>query len=461
MKQIIQQYFPTLKDAYLVGGCVRDLLLDRSPTDFDLVVLEDPEGAAKTISSHTRGHLIQLGKPEFTLYRIILDHAIIDVQGVNGSTIEEDLSQRDFTINAMAYPMKSGRIIDIHEGRADLKNRIVRMTSEDVFNTDPARLIRAYRMAAVLKFDIEPHTRAEIKKNASKINTSAGERIREEFFQLLKMDNAHEYVMEMVESDLLFAIFPELSVLRECFQNRFHSENAFAHTLSTLKYLEHIFSQPEVFLPIFFVHVGDHFDDQTKSLLKLSTLLHDIGKPMSKSMDARGNIHFYGHEKTGVKIAASVVRRMKLSNHDALFVEHVVRNHLLPLNLFQSEKKKSLTRKGMIRFFMKNREKTPAVLLHALADQMAKGKEGDQSFRKFISNMLEEFFLKFKIVHQKPKLLNGHDLIREFGLTPSPLFSEILVHVEEKRLAEEITTKAEALSQVQQYLESQDLRFDS
>ena len=457
MRQILQQYFPALKDAYLVGGCVRDLFLDRSPTDFDLVVLKDPKGAANTISAHTQGHLIRLGKPGFILYRIILDHAVIDVQRVKGNTIEEDLSQRDFTINAMAYPTASGEVIDIHGGRTDLKNRIVRMTSEDVFKTDPVRLIRAYRMAAVLKFDIDPPTQTAIKKNSNKISASAGERIRGELFQLLRMENAYKYLMEMAESDLLFAIFPELSSLKGCTQNRFHTDDVWVHTLSTLEYMEHIFTKLKDLLPNLFHRLDNQLDDHSRVLLKFSALLHDIGKPATKSIDDKGDTHFYGHEKTGVKIIGSVFRRLKLSNHDAQFIEHMVHCHLLPLHLFQSEKQRRLTPKGVTRFFMKNGEMTPLVLLHALADQMAKEKKEDHRFHLFISKLLEDFFSKFKEVRHKPKLVTGHDLIQEFGLSPSPLFKTILTHVEEKRLAGEITTKAEALSKVRQYLRSKDL----
>ena len=454
---LLQQYFPALKGAYLVGGCVRDLFLDRSPTDFDLVVLKDPEGAAKTISAHTQGHLIRLGKPEFILYRIILDHAVIDIQRVKGKTIEEDLSQRDFTINAMAYPTASGEVIDIHGGRTDLKNRIVRMTSEDVFKTDPVRLIRAYRMAAVLKFDIDPPTQTAIKKNSYKISVSAGERIREELFQLLRVENAYKYLMDMAESDLLFAIFPELSSLKGCTQNRFHTDDVLVHTLSTIEYIEHIFTKLKDLLPNLFHRLDKLLDDSSRVLLKFSALLHDIGKPSSKSIDDKGDTHFYGHQKIGGGIIGSVFMRLKLSNHDARFIEHMVRCHLLPLHLFQSEKQRRLTPKGVTRFFMKNGEMTPFVLLHALADQMAKEKKEDHRFHRFISKLLEDFFLKFKEVRHKPKLVTGHDLIREFGLSPSPLFKTILTHIEEKRLAGEITTKAEALSQIRQYLRSKDL----
>ncbi|HIJ54758.1 MAG TPA: CCA tRNA nucleotidyltransferase [Deltaproteobacteria bacterium] len=457
MKHTLQQYFPALKDAYLVGGCVRDLFLDRSPTDFDMVVLKDPEGAAKTISAHTHGHLIRLGKPGFILYRIILDHAVIDVQSAKGHTIEEDLRQRDFTINAMAYPTASGEVIDIHGGRTDLKNRIVRMTSEDVFKTDPVRLIRAHRLAAVLKFDIDPLTLTAIKKNSDKIRTSAGERIREELFQMLRVDNVHTHLMDMAESDLLFAIFPGLSSLKGCTQNRFHTEDVLAHNLSTIGYMDHIFATLKGFQPNLFHRLADRLDDHSRVLLKFSALMHDIGKPSSKSIDENGDTHFYGHEKVGVKIIGSVFGHLKLSNHDARFIEHMVRNHLSPLQLFQSEKQRRLTPKGVARFFMKNGEMTPFVLLHALADQMAKEKKEDHRYRHFISKLLEDFFSRFKTIRHKPKLVSGNDLIREFGLSPSPLFKTILTRIEEKRLSEEITTKAEALSQVRQYLRSKDL----
>ena len=112
--QMIHEIFPSLRDTYLAGGCVRDILLDRLPIDFDLVALKNPEASARAIASHTGGHLVQLGKPGLILYRIISPKVVIDIQEAKGGTIETDLKQRDFTINAMAYRMDTGRVIDLH-----------------------------------------------------------------------------------------------------------------------------------------------------------------------------------------------------------------------------------------------------------------------------------------------------------------------------------------------------------
>lgn len=461
MKHIHQPYFPELQDAYLVGGCVRDIFLDRSPTDFDLVVLKDPEGAARIISHHNRGKMIRLGKPDFILYRIISDDFVIDVQSVKGGSIEEDLNQRDFTINAMACPTTSGEVIDIHNGQADLLNRIVRMTSEGVFKTDPVRLIRAYRLAAVLGFDIDSLTQMAIKNNSHSIRKSAGERIREELYQLLSVNNAFPYLKEMATSDLLFDIFPELSALRGCAQNRFHIEDVWDHTLSTLRHLEHIFANLKYWLPNLSDPLDDCFGNRSKMLLKLSALLHDIGKPASKSYDDDGNAHFYGHENIGVEIARPVLERLKLSNADKQFIEHMISRHLLPLQLFQAEKRERLTPRGKTRFFMRNGEMTPFILLHALADQMAKEKNKNKRFLRFVRKLMEDFFFSFKKSSRKPGLISGHDLGREFHLPPSPLYRTILTMIEEKRLSGEITTKGEALTTVRRFLRSKDILPDT
>jgi putative nucleotidyltransferase with HDIG domain len=331
------------------------------------------------------------------------------------------------------------------------------MTSEGVFKTDPVRLIRAYRLAAVLRFDVDPLTQKTIQNNSHIIGSSAGERIREELYQLLRVENALPYLKKMAESNLLFDIFPELSALKGCAQNRFHTEDVWNHTLSTIAVVEYIFANLKDLFPNLFNQLGDCWGSRPKVLLKLSALMHDIGKPASKSTDDEGNIHFYRHERIGVEIVRPVFERLKLSNADKRFIEHMISCHLLPLYLFQAEKKGRLTPKVITRFFMKNGEMTPFVLFHALVDQMAKEKKANQGLLRFIHKLTEDFFFNFKKVLQGPRLLTGHDLIREFGLSPSPLYKIILNKVEEKRLSGEISTKVEAITAVRQFIQAKDI----
>ena len=139
---------------YLVGGALRDLLVGRPPADIDLVVSGDISRSAAQIAQKTAGSIIDLGKNGFDLLRVAAPETTIDITPLNHASIEADLLQRDFTINAMAYDVKARRLVDCTGGLADMRAKVIRMVSKAAFVNDPARLVRAYRMAAVLGFTI-------------------------------------------------------------------------------------------------------------------------------------------------------------------------------------------------------------------------------------------------------------------------------------------------------------------
>ena len=199
------------KGAYIVGGSVRDRLLGRNPLDFDIAVFGDAKRFAKRLATETNGHWVEMGKQGHGVYRVVVDKTIVDVTPVNGANIDEDLKRRDFTINAMAYDIASKTLIDCVGGMQDLENQQIRMVSRSVFERDPVRLIRAYRMGAAFEFIIEPRTVSAIKTDAGLILNSAAERVRTELFNILETSNSHGYILQMADSGLMFAILPELS----------------------------------------------------------------------------------------------------------------------------------------------------------------------------------------------------------------------------------------------------------
>ena len=160
----IANIIPRIEGAYVVGGSVRDLLLNRLSTDYDIAVDGDAEEFAERMAHIIQGRLVRLGKPGQKILRIISDDHLFDLSSLNGPSIEKDLSKRDFTINAMGYELSSGRFIDPLDGREDLIRQKVRMVSEQNLLNDPIRLIRAYRIAAQLNFQIDRHTALAIRK---------------------------------------------------------------------------------------------------------------------------------------------------------------------------------------------------------------------------------------------------------------------------------------------------------
>ena len=391
------------------------------------------------------------------IIRVVSKDNIFDITSLNGSFIEDDLKKRDFTINAMAYDLSSGEIIDCLGGLGDLADKKVRMVSSGVFKKDPIRLIRAYRIAACLNFEIEPQTASRISANAKLIHNSAGERIREEIFKLLGTSKSYHYLSQMADTGLLTAVFPDLDRLKACLQNSHHLYDVFEHTLKAYHHLETILNDPDKILPDTCIQIRRYLDEEKTVLLKYAILLHDMGKPRAKTIDNRGEVHFYGHSRKSADLAQKVNQKLRLSNREKRFVDFIIRNHLNPLFLFTALQKKTLTHKGVTRFFKKCGDNTPALLLHAIADIMAKGDKPNQTHKAFIGfvkEMIHHFFHSFKPRITEPPLITGRDLIHEFGLIPSPLFKRILNLVQEETLTNKIKSRSEALAWVRDYIDS-------
>jgi tRNA nucleotidyltransferase/poly(A) polymerase len=443
------------KDAYIVGGSVRDRLLGHTPLDFDVAVFGDAKKFAKRLATVTNGHWVEMGKQGHGVYRVIVDKMILDVSAVNGTTIEQDLKRRDFTINAMAYDIASKAFIDCVGGMQDLANRKIRMVSRSVFERDPVRLIRAYRMGAAFEFIIERRTVSAIKADAGLISNSAGERIRTELFKILETSTAHGSILQMADSGLLFTILPELSSLKGCTQNQYHRFDIFEHTFKAFYHLENILENLVTYFPALRDPQDKWAQKDCAGLLKYCVLLHDIGKPAVKTADRKGSIHFYGHGKKSADMATRINQRLKLSNQAAEYTDFIIRNHIRPLFLFIAHQNKKITRRAITRFFMKCGSRTPDLWLHALADIKGKGDEKDEknaAFIEFARQMITYYYSEYRSQKEHPPLISGKDLINTFGLKPSPLFKKILTRVEEARLSNSIHNRTEAEAWVRDFL---------
>jgi poly(A) polymerase len=449
--------FPQKKGAYIIGGSIRDLLLDRIPTDYDIAVKENPNKFAEKIAKNISGRLVRMGKPGQMIIRVVSDDHIFDITSLNGCSIENDLKKRDFSINAIAYDLFSGEIIDCLGGLRDLADKQVRMVSTDIFRKDPIRLIRAYRIGACLNFEIESQTASIIRSNAKLIENSAGERIRGEIVKMLATSKSYYYLSQMADTELLTAIFPDLDRLKGCLQNSHHLYDVFEHTMQAYRHLETILNDPAGLLPDTSIQIRRYIDEGITVLLKYAILLHDIGKPFVKNVDDRGTIHFYGHPRESADLAQKISQRLRFSNREKRFIDFIIRNHLKPLSLFSAMQKKTLMQKSLTRFFMKCGKNTPALLLHTLADIMAKRdrpNHTNKAFIGFVKEMTHNFFYSFKPKINEPPLITGRDLINEFKLTPSPLFKSILNLVEENKITNKIKSRDEALTLVRDYLNS-------
>jgi poly(A) polymerase len=452
--------FPFKTGVYVVGGSVRDLLAARTPYDYDLVVDRDWTHFASRLGAMTGGHIVELGKQNQKVLRIVTKDRFFDIMPVNGSSIENDLRLRDFTINAMALDVSTGNLIDPLGGQADLAAKKVRMVSREVFRKDPVRLIRAYRMAANFDLDIDKHTQAAIAADANLIQTSAGERTREELFKILQCPRSHAYLSMMDKSGLLLHIFPEFFKLKQLQMHPATPRTWFEQTLDSYFHLEKLLNPDDGLIQLidspFFQN-----DPVTRSiLLKWSVLFHNLGKLPEKPPVDDGNIDtirtFRDDATQSAAIAQVICRRLRFSMRQSDTIEMIVRHHFQPIVLFRAHRQNSAVEKEFIRLFLNCSDVTPAVLLLALAEFKGLQEADDpvtEEFTDFIRMLIQKYDTVLRPRAALPPPINGNDLINEFGMKPSVEFRHILKRVEEERLAKESYSREEALKLVEHLLD--------
>jgi poly(A) polymerase len=458
MIQFNKNILPRLKGTYIVGGSVRDLLLGRTPKDYDIAVTGNPEQFAHKLVAKSNGHLVRLGKPGRMIIRVIIDDNIFDISSLNGTSIEDDLNQRDFTINAIAYDLYSEEIIDCLGSLEDLAHKKVRMIASNIFKKDPLRLIRAYRIGACLNFDIEAKTIRAIESDTKLLKTVPGERIRMEILAMFDASTSYLYLCQMATNGLLTAIFPDLDRLKGCSQNHYHHFDGFEHTMQAYGHLESILNETDQFLPDISAKIRQYIDKKRPALIKCAVLLHDVGKPLMKTLDSNGNRHFYGHARKSADMAQIISQRLRFSNHERQLIDGIIRNHMRPLSLFLAYENQTLTQKGITRFYKKCGEYTPALLLLAMADTKAKQTKINQKInpvQSFLERLIFEYFHIYEPLSNEPPLVTGRDLIDDFGLSPSPLFRKILDLVDDAKLTKTIKNRSEALDLVKDVLNNE------
>jgi tRNA nucleotidyltransferase/poly(A) polymerase len=455
----IPSYLPKDRKAWLVGGAVRDILLGKTPKDLDIITAENAFEYAQILAQRLDTKSIRLGKAPFIIHRISKSGYIYDIANLNGSSIEQDLLRRDFSINAIAWELPSGSMIDCTSGFKDIKQKLIRMVSDIVFKNDPIRLLRAFRLASTLTFQVEKKTFLAIKDHAHLVKTAAAERVHIELLKILGTPNCTETIMVMKRAGLLQHILPEVTKLEKCHQNQYHDFDAYHHTMAALSALEEILAAPEIILkPEHFIFKKKVDLLQKPERLKLALLLHDIGKPLSRSVGFDGKVHFHCHEKTGMVMAEKICRRLALSNRMRTYITFIIGNHLYPMLLFLENKTGRLSEHTTIKLFRKIKALTPDLLLHAAADFSGKRRSNDRvvipsEFINFTQKLLVNYFNYLESIENHPPLITGCDLIKIFGLTPSPLFKTILNAVEEGRLTDQLKSRSEALRWVKSFVD--------
>ncbi len=424
---------------YLVGGSVRDTLLGNEPTDLDFAASYAPN-IARTLASQTGFPLVALDETHGReTFRVVLEKDLFfDFTTLQGKTIEDDLAQRDFTINAMALSLadfaEGNKVpVDPFNGQDDLHKKIIRVVSGRAFEEDPLRLLRAFRFAATLKFTIESETLAHIQKHKDGLKKTAKERITYEL--LLLLGTARSHLDGMDQTGLIEVLFPGLAELKTQPGCR-PDTTAWQDTLNAFGELERTLLHPETFLephaPLIKVYLSKHHH---YALLKWSVLLFPLN----------------GRNESGM---VDLLKEFRLSNADIQFVVRTLKFSTRVLSESRSASRGFERDSAVYQLIRQSGSELISSLLLSLAIRL--GNQEDIKYFVPLVNRILDFYIEVYIPAQdRPALLDGTALKKRFKLDPSPLFKDILDKVEEARVLGTIHTQEEAEQLAEELITSQ------
>jgi len=460
-------------EIYLVGGAVRDLLLGReSIVDLDFAVSDNGLKVARMVANTLSAAYYPLDEERST-GRVVYDaptaygikQNYLDFATYRGATLLEDLTDRDFTINAIALRLTEAmELVDPSNGRADLVAGQIRLVSDTAFDNDPVRVLRAARQAAEFNFSIETATYQSAKKAAPQLTGVSPERQRDELLKLLNTPAPGWAVQTLHQLDALPHILPEVAAMVGVTQSPPHHLDVFEHTTTALDTWtqmrrNHLPDVPEKLRSDVqqYLHNSLAGNVTPQQLMPVALLLHDTGKPLTRSEEMMNNLdytkmRFLGHEQESAKITQQVMQRFRFSTQATSFVENIVANHMRPLLLAREER---VTRRAIYRLFRDttggNYQAGVAVALHALADHRAtyplgQGEVEEQALRDVTDKLLAAYFEQREQVVDPPPLLTGRDLIGEFGLSTGQVIGTLLDRLKEAQAMGQVQTRDEAVA---------------
>lgn len=400
--------------AYLVGGCVRDIIMKRVPKDWDIATDATPEkiqqlfpesvyeNAFGTVGVKTGHDDPTLKIVEVTTFR--LEGKYSDKRHPDevrfAKTIEEDLSRRDFTVNAIAYDIVRGIVVDPYHGQKDIQKALIRTVGDPVrrFEEDALRLMRAIRFATELKFTIELETERAIRKHAGLLEMIAKERVRDELIKILLHEDAGHGIRLLQESRLLQYIIPELLEGVGVTQNKHHIYTVFDHNIRALEYT-----------------AKQNYD----LLIRIAAMLHDVGKPRTKQGDGP-DATFYNHEVVGARMTAEILERLHFPKSFIEAVAHLVACHMFYYNVDE------VSPAGVRRFLSRvGPENVDDLMKVREADRIGSGVPKATPYKtRHLLFIIEK--VKRDPISPKMLKLDGNDLMRALKIKPGPRIGYIL-----------------------------------
>ncbi|MFH1771536.1 MAG: HD domain-containing protein [Candidatus Omnitrophota bacterium] len=441
-------------EVYLVGGALRDFIIapKKNIFDFDFAVSKGASLIARKFAKVTGGSYVVLDE-ENKSYRVVVKEKKqcfqYDFTAFRGKDISGDLLGRDYSVNALAvsvnlYP--KAKLIDNCNALSDLKRKIIRTISQKALKEDPLRIIRAFSLMSRYKFTIERETLRLISLNKTLIKSVAGERINEELYKIFSAVNSYSALRLMSDTKVLDEIFPCIRSARGVYQGRYHHLDVWNHSLEALKKYEVMYTRKLMNNPGIFKYLNQEIipGRSRNYIVKLASLLHDIGKPLAKKKKGKKTI-FHTHEKIGRDLAEQLGSRLKLSFKETDTLKKYIFWHLRPGYLADRH---TPSKRAVYRFFRDTQDEGVAVILLSIGDWRAtRGPEIGQKKRiihERILFKLTDSYFKDKAKLPIAKLVDGYDIMRKFSLRPSVLIGKILKSVKEEQALGKIKSRADA-----------------
>jgi poly(A) polymerase len=477
----LKQTFGDLPDEiYIVGGAVRDALLHRPLKDIDLATSGDAMRLARKIANHFNGDFFPLDS-ERDVGRALIDtpegRLMFDVARFRGDDIVADLTDRDFTVNAMAADLRGdlALLFDPLNGEGDVASKQLRRCSSDALFNDPIRALRAVRQSVQLGLHIESATLADMRAVRSDFAKVSPERVRDELFKLLALSKPVSALRIADAVGLLELILPELNSLKNLQQSIPHIHDAWTHTLAVVDNLSNMLSvldynrsdnltssfsmgtmavQLDRFRKQLRSHIAAEWPNERshRALLMLAALMHDVGKPATAQQNEEGRWRFINHENIGAKMIEARAEDLRLSNAENQRLVMIVRNHMRPLFLHD------LTPRAVHRFWRETGDAGVDICLLSLADYLGTRTTfiNQDEWLLFIDRirlLLEAYFDHHDKLVSPPTLIDGNQLMQSFKLKPGRVIGELLDLIREAQVAGEIDSPESALAFAKNHLE--------
>jgi poly(A) polymerase len=449
--------------AWLVGGAVRDRLLGRraQPADLDLAVDGDVETAARTLAGAARAAVFPLSD-DFGGWRVVARGGAwqADLSPLLGETIEHDLAQRDFTVNAIAEPLSGGEPVDPTGGQADLAVRRLRMVSPAAFVADPLRVLRLPRFACELGLDPEPETIGAAAGHATGLAQVAAERIFAEFKRIVASPDPLAGIELMERVGAIDVVLPELAALAGVEQSAYHHLDVYRHTLAVLAEAVELARDP---VAVFGSEHGAAVaallaeplaDELTRgTALRFGALFHDVAKPQTRAVSEEGRISFWHHDAQGAELTREILARLHASERLRAHVAALTRHHLRVGFLV---KERPLPPRTLYRYLKACEPVEVDVTLLSVADRLAtRGRRSEEAVAKHLTLARELIgpALVWRELGPPPPLVRGDELADALGIPRGPALGRLLAELEEAAYAGEVATREDAVAYARALLE--------